>query len=172
MVDMGVSGANDTSVFGYYTTNLDGEVVLKYNTPLAILNARNQWYNRKDIDSAAIRSTLESSIPDLNSERSKMWAEVKAAKGNTAKDKIRESWNERILGGIMPYIADLSADQVLDNDDVIHYLEGYIQVPNWYEKVNNRYVSSGYDKKTGTYKLDKNKAFVESYLRMVLEERK
>lgn len=172
MVDMGVSGANDTSVFGYYTTNLDGEVVLKYNTPLAILNARNQWYNRRDIDSAAIRSTLESSIPDLNSERSKMWAEVKTAKGNTAKDKIRENWNERILGGIMPYIADLSTDQVLDNDDVINYLQGYIQVPSWYEKVNNRYVSSGYDKKTGTYKLDKNKAFVESYLRMVLEERK
>lgn len=171
MVDMGVSGVNDTSMFGYYTTNLDGEVVLKYNSPLAILNARNQWYNRYDIDSAAVKSTLEASIPNLNQERSDMWAKVKAAKGYDAKDKIREEWNEKILGGIMPYIADLSTDQILNNDDVINYLEGYIQVPSWYEKVNNRYVSSGYDAKTGTYKLDKNKAFIESYLRTVLEKR-
>lgn len=171
MVDMGVSGVTDTSMFGYYTTNLDGEVVLKYNSPLAILNARNQWYNRYDIDSAAVKSTLEASIPNLDQERSDMWAKVKAAKGYDAKDKIREEWNEKILGGIMPYIADLSTEQILNNDDVINYLEGYIQVPSWYEKVNNRYVSSGYDAKTGTYKLDKNKAFIESYLRTVLEKR-
>lgn len=172
MVDMGVSGVNDTSVFGYYTENLDGEVVLKYNSPLAILNARNMWYNRNDIDTAGVRATLESSIPNLSQERTDMWARVKAAKGYDAKDKIREEWNEKILGGIMPYVADLSTDQILGNDDVVNYLEGYIQVPSWYEKVNNRYVSSGYDAKTGTYKLDKNKAFVESYLRTVLEKRK
>lgn len=172
MVDMGVSGVNDTSVFGYYTTNLDGEVVLKYNSPLAILNARNMWYGRKDVDTAGVKATLESSIPNLSQERTDMWARVKAAKGYDAKDKIREEWNEKILGGIMPYVADLSTDQILGNDDVINYLEGYIQVPSWYEKVNNRYVSSGYDAKTGTYKLDKNKAFIESYLRTVLEKRK
>lgn len=171
LVDMGISGANDTSVFGYYTTSRDGETVLKYNTPLAILNAQNIWYGRNDIDAAAIKYTLEASVPNLNQERSDMWAKVKAAKSYDAKDKIREEWNEKILGGIMPYVADLSTDQILNNDAVIHYLEGYIQVPNWYEKVNNRYVSSGYDAKTGTYKLDKNKAFVESYLRTVLEKR-
>ena len=171
LVDMGITGAGDTSVFGYYTTTRDGEVVLKYNDPLTILNAKNSWYNRRDIDSAAVKYTLETSIPNLNNERSDMWARVKAAKGNNAKDAIREEWNEKILGGIMPYIADLTTEQILDNDAVVNYLEGYIQVPSWYEKVNNRYVSSGYDAKTGTYKLDKNKAFVESYLRTVLEKR-
>ena len=172
LVDMGISGANDTSVFGYYTTNRDGDTVLKYNSPLAILNAQNIWYGRNEIDEAAIKATLEGSIPNLNSERSKIWAKVKAAKDYNSKDKIREEWNERILAGIMPYIADLPTDQVLNNDAVVNYLEGYIMVPSWYEKVKNRFVSSGYDAETGTYKLDKNKAFVESYLRKVLEKRK
>lgn len=171
LVDMGISGANDTSVFGYYATNREGETVLKYNSPLAILNAQNIWYGRNEIDEAAIKYTLESSMPNLSNDYHDTTQKVKAAKSYDAKDKIREEWNEKILAGIMPYIADLPTDQVLNNDGVVNYLKKYVLVPSWYEKVNNRYVSSGYDAKTGTYKLDKNAAFIESYLRTVLEKR-
>ena len=101
-----------------------------------------------------------------------MWAQLKAvdSKDYDGKDKVRDSWNQKVFATILPYIETMTPEAILKDDNMINYLEQWIEVPSYWEKVNNKFISAGYDASTGEYKLDKNKAFIESYLKKILED--
>ena len=48
MYDLGVDGVHDTSIFGYLAKDKDGNVVMRYNSPIAIMDMANTWQNQKD----------------------------------------------------------------------------------------------------------------------------
>lgn len=169
LIDMGCNGAGDTSMLGYITRDSEGNIGIKYNTPLEILAAQNAWYKARDINLSKIQLALETGANSIKNQRSAMWAELKAADSYDKKDDIRDAWNQKVIAAIYPYVQEMSADAIIGNDEIVKYLENYIEVPSYWEKVKNRYVSSGYDSKTGTYKLNKNMGFIESYLRKVFE---
>lgn len=169
MEQLGVNGTTDGSVFGYlYTDRNTGETKVKYSLPSTIVDAQNTWYSAAEQNLTNVTTLIKNA--GLKDQRTAMWAQLKAvdSKDYDGKDKIRDSWNEKVLGTIMPYIQTMTPEAVLKDENMINYLEQWIEVPSYWEKVNNRYISSGYDEKTGTYKVDKNRAFIESYLKKIL----
>lgn len=170
MEKLGVSGTTDGSIFGYLYTNRNGETKIRYSLPTAIVDAQNAWYSASDQNLANVSALIDNA--GLKAQKSAMWAELKAvdSKDYDRKDNIRDAWNQKVIATIAPYIENMTAEAVLKDDNMIKYLENWIEVPSYWEKVNNKYVSSGYDASTGEYKLDKNMAFIESYLKKVLED--
>ena len=151
-------------------TNRNGETKIKYSLPTAILDAQNTWYSAKTMNLKNVSTLIENA--GLKNQRSAMWAQLKAvdSKDYDKKDDIRDSWNQKVIATIAPYIETMSAEAILKDENMIKYLEQWIEVPSYWEKVNNKFISSGYNASTGEYKLDKNMAFIESYLRKVLED--
>lgn len=170
MEKLGVHGTTDGSIFGYLYTNRNGETKVKYSLPTAILDAQNTWYSANDRNLNNVQTLINNA--GLKDQRSAMYAQLKAidSKDYDKKDQVRDSWNQKVIGVIAPYIEDMTAEAVLKDDNMINYLEQWIQVPSYWEKVNNKFISAGYDPTTGEYKLDKNKAFIESYLKKILED--
>ena len=170
MEELGVDGTTDGSIFGYLYTNRNGETKIKYSLPTAILDAQNTWYSAKTMNLKNVSTLIENA--GLKNQRSAMWAQLKAvdSKDYDKKDDIRDSWNQKVIATIAPYIETMSAEAILKDENMIKYLEQWIEVPSYWEKVNNKFISSGYNASTGEYKLDKNMAFIESYLRKVLED--
>jgi len=170
MEELGVSGTTDGSIFGYLYTNRNGETKVKYSLPTAILDAQNTWYSANDRNLNNVQTLINNA--GLKDQRSAMYAQLKAvdSKDYDKKDQVRDSWNQKVIATIAPYIEDMTAEAVLKDDNMINYLEQWIQVPSYWEKVNNKFISAGYDPTTGEYKLDKNKAFIESYLKKILED--
>lgn len=169
MRQMGITGADDFSIFGYLTTDKDGQPVVKYTQPTAIMDMKNIIYNASNINLGNIRASIENST--LNDEKREMQKQVNAiydkdklSQADYNKiDAIHMEWNNRVLSTVAPYIESVSAEAIVNDDDIVKYLEDYIYVPSEWEKVNNRYISSGGGK------IDKNAAFIKSYLRKVLE---
>lgn len=131
MQKLGVNGATDYSIFGYYTRGSNGEVAIKYTKPTAIIDMGNTVYGAKDIELANLEATLE----NAGITRSKMFSnEYYAAKSNKTKFKeYKANWNKQVLRALAPYINSVGVDEVLNNSQITDYLDNYIFVDNPYK---------------------------------------
>ena len=63
MADLGIKGTNDFSIFGYLDVNKKGESVVKYTSPVAIMDMQNQWQNQDEINLANIKVLVSNGEP-------------------------------------------------------------------------------------------------------------
>ena len=130
MQKLGVRGATDYSIFGYFKRNSDGSVEIKYNSPTAILDMRNTLYGAKDIELANIKSVLE----NAGITRGKMFSdEYYAAKTKAEKKAYKANWNKQVLRALAPYINSVGVDEIINNTEISDYLDQYIFVDNPYK---------------------------------------
>lgn len=129
MYKLGIRGTQDYSIFGYYKRNSDGSVSIKYTKPTAILDMANTVYSAKDIEKA----NLEETLSNAGITRSKMFSdEYYAAKTKAAKKQYKAEWNKKVVEALTPYIESVGVDEVLNNSEIIDYLDNFIFVDNPY----------------------------------------
>lgn len=176
----GVPNVDDYSIFGYVRQNYEtGEPEIKYTTPTGILDARNSVWTQNSVNMSSVKSALESNTFTGDQTigqkmQTEYWNKYNKLKSNDydGKDKLSKEWNNKVWNAIAPALANMTVDEATNNADLINYLEKYIRVPSEYQKVKGRYVSSGYDAETGTTQLDKNAAFIKSYVREMMKAMK
>lgn len=173
---LGFTGSNDLSIFGYgsYVMNYETgeyEYKYKYNTPMAILDMGNIIWGQSEITLGNIKQLVEGSsgIKDdwdaFYAERSKLYdqasKETDKKKKNAIYDQVddmNEKWSNRVMRAIVPYIDNYGLEGLLNNREVISYLEKYIQVPS------NLMGDAKYMSQTKTG-LDRNAGFAQSYIK-------
>lgn len=133
MVDLGFKSVNDYSILGIAKRNSQtGEIYAKFNSPVAILNARESvWSSMADNVNAEIAAALEVAGID----RGEMFDGYYKAKaqGSAAAKQYKKDWNAKIVKAIAPTVYQYGADQVLENSTVQDYLDNYIFISNPYK---------------------------------------
>lgn len=133
MIDLGFKSVNDYSILGVAKRNSQtGEIYTKFNSPVAILNARESvWSSMADNVNAEIAAALKVAGID----RSEMFEGYYKAKaqGKAAAKQYKKDWNAKIVKAIAPTVYQYGADQVLENSTVQDYLDNYIFISNPYK---------------------------------------
>lgn len=133
MIDLGFKSVNDYSILGIAKRNSQtGEIYTKFNSPVAILNARESvWGSMAENVNAEIAAALEVAGID----RSEMFEGYYKAKaqGKAAAKQYKKDWNAKIVKAIAPTVYQYGADQVLENSTVQDYLDNYIFISNPYK---------------------------------------
>lgn len=137
MERLGITGTNDMSIFGYLTTNSAGEVIMRYSSPVAIMDMQTQWQNQDDINAANIRALLtENNMYDahkaVSDQISKIYDSKKKLSNNDYAniDAIKINWNAQLAKVIAPYVSQLTAEAAINNKTVLDLLYPYVEVPN------------------------------------------
>jgi len=136
MMNMGFKSANDSSLFGYYYNDPNtGEVTVKYNSPLAILNYDYTSQQQKNLDEVEVDNTLK----EKNLNRFYMFGdEYKAAKaaGKKALKQYKADWNKKVVEALAPYIQKRGVDAFLNsshNRAILGGEDGYLFIDNKYK---------------------------------------
>ena len=133
MIDLGFKSVNDYSILGIAKRNSQtGEIYTKFNSPVAILNARESvWSSMAENVNAEIAAALDVAGID----RSKMFEGYYKAKaqGKAVAKQYKKDWNAKIVKAIAPTVYQYGADQVLENSTVQDYLDNYIFISNPYK---------------------------------------
>lgn len=131
MEALGVDGTSDMSIFGYLTTDKEGNSVMKYSTPTAIMEATNIWYGASDIDIA----NLEAALKTNELKRGEMWDGYYAAKAKSKSElkKYKADWNARVVKALAPYIQERGVDAVMNNSATRDMLDNYLFIDNLYQ---------------------------------------
>lgn len=169
MQEIGITGVGDYSIFGYVKYK-DNQPQVVYNSPTAIVTAGNLVMNAADVDRANIEAIIKKN--DLYKQREEMYNQTNAIYNKKKLtnadynqiDAIKMAYNNKALAALVPYLEKVTPEAITNNEQVMDILENIIQVPSSYEKVNNRYVSSGGGK------LNKQQGFVRSYIKAVLNK--
>lgn len=169
MQELGITGTGDYSVFGYLKYK-DGKPEIVYNSPTAIITAGNLVANAVNVDKANIDAIIKKA--DLYTQREEMYDQINAIYNKSKLtnsdynkiDAIKMEYNNKALAALIPYLKKVSPEAITNNEQVMDVLENIIQVPSAYEKVKNRYVSSG------NGKLNKQQGFVRSYIKAILNK--
>lgn len=132
MMKMGFPSMNDESIFGYYYEDDDGNVTIKYNSPLEILNYNQSSWRQNDIAIAEIRQIIQDSGIDT----SKMYGtefDAAKAKGKAALKQYKADWNSKIVKVLAPYVQMRGVEGLLNSAAVRDFLDNYIFVDNPYK---------------------------------------
>lgn len=139
----GISGTEDLSVFGYLTTDKDGNAIVKYNEPLAVMDLANTQMSESNYHLANIKSIVSAnSLYDKHEAVSEQINKI-YDKGNltnadrAAIEAIQINWNAEVAKVLAEYVDKFSAEAAINNKAVRDYLYTYIEVPSSWE-VNNK----------------------------------
>lgn len=168
--ELGINGTNDLSIFGYVKYNNRGEAGIVYSTPTGILDAANTVLSASKINQANIEKLIKGA--DLSGKRSTMYDQINVIRGKSKLsssdynkiDELKMAFNNEVVSAIAPYLNRMTSDAIVNDENIMDILENYIQVPSAYEKIKNRYVSSG------NGKLNKQQGFVRSYIKALYKE--
>ena len=143
MADLGIKGTNDFSIFGYLDVNKKGESIVKYTSPVAIMDMQNQWQNQDEINLANIKvlvsngdlwdahESVKKQIDNIYNSKKKLtnndYANIEA---------IQINWNAQVAKTLAPYLAQMTPEAALNNTEVLNYLYPLIEVPGSWEKNN------------------------------------
>lgn len=171
MERLGIKGVDDFSIFGYIGKDWrTGKVEMKYNEPIAILNAKNISGDAKKIHLANITSAIEGA--ELKNKKKAIDNQIDAVydekniKYNDRKNKadaIRINWNAEVMKTIAPYVEQMSPEAAINDKDIINYLSEYIYVPDAYKKDSKG--KSVSDKKLGEGSA--KDAYIKNYIRSI-----
>lgn len=166
MERLGVTGTSDTSIFGYLATDKDGNPIVKYTSPVAIMDMDRQWGNQDDIHAANIKALVsQNDLYDAHKAITKQIQSIYDSKDKlTSQDKanieaIQINWNAQLAKTIAPYVATMTPEAAINNTEVLNALYPYVEVPGSWE-VN--------DKGKGVYlgnRGNKKKAYYESWIK-------
>lgn len=166
MERMGITGTSDISIFGYLTTNREGEPVMKYSSPTAIMDMKSQWENQNDINAANIKALLsENNMYDAHKAVSDQISKIYDSKKKlTSQDKanieaIQINWNAQLAKIIAPYVAQMTPEAAINNTAVMNLLYPYVEVPGSWE--TNDKGKSVYLGERG----NKKKAYYDSWIK-------
>lgn len=129
MMNMGFRSANDSSLFGYYYQDAEGNTTVKYNSPLAILNYKYSSWQQGNLDEV----TIEGILKDNEVTRSAMFGdEFNAAKaaGKQALKAYKSEWNKKVVKLLAPYIEKRGVNEFLNSSSNRDLLDNYIFVDN------------------------------------------
>lgn len=166
MQELGVTGTNDMSIFGYLTVDKEGNAVVKYSSPVAIMDMQTQWQNQDDINLANIKvlvnnndlwdahDSVKEQINNIYNSKKKLtnsdYANIEA---------IQINWNAQVAKTIAPYLSKMTPEAAINNTEVMNYLYPLIEVPSSWETNNKgKYVSLG-------DKGNKKKAYYDSWVK-------
>ena len=116
---------------------------MKYNQPLAILDAGNTLNNLADYHLANIKAIVSSN--DLYNRHQEVTQKINAiynrgkltAKDYSEIDALQLHWNAELARTIATYVQQYGAETALNQKKVRDYLYTYVEVPNYWE-VNNK----------------------------------
>ncbi len=168
---LGIDGTHDMSVFGYLVKDSDGNVVMRYSNPVAILDMTNTWNNQKDYNLANIKALASQN--DLWDKKDAVDAQINAI---YAKDKLSNSdydaidaiyvnWNAEVMSALAPYVEEMTPEAAINNQPVLNYLAGLIEVPGDYKKDKyGRYVTNS---KLGNGSA--TQAYIKNYIKNIFK---
>ena len=155
MERMGIYGTNDMSIFGYLTTDKEGNVVMRYSSPTAIMDMQSQWQNQDDINAANIGALLnENNMYDAHKAVSDQISKIYGSKSKLTNqdyaniDAIKINWNAQLAKVIAPYVSQMTPEAAINNRTVLNLLYPYVEVPNSW---SNKSVGSRGNKKQAYY---------------------
>ena len=155
MERLGITGTNDMSIFGYLTTDRDGNPVMKYSSPVAIMDMSNQWQNQDDVNAANIKALLtQNKMYDAHKSISDQIDKIYKGKKKLSNqdyatiDAIKINWNAQLAKVIAPYVATMTPEAAINNREVLNLLYPYVEVPNSW---SNKSVGSRGNKKQAYY---------------------
>lgn len=166
---LGIDGVHDTSIFGYLTKDKKGNVVMRYNSPIAIMEMDATWKNQNNYHLANIKALINAN--DMWDKKKAMDAKVDAIykKGNLSSadyDKINElyvDWNKEVMKVLAPYVQVMTPEAAINNTTVMDYLDSLIKVPSEFKKDRKgKYVTNS---KLGTGSA--TDAYVKSYINYI-----
>lgn len=170
MRDLGIDGVHDTSIFGYLTEDKNGNVVVRYNSPIAIMDMDATWGNQKDYHLANIkalvsRDNLWDKKDAIDSQIDAIYAKGKLSDADyDAIDAIYVNWDAEVMKTLAPYINELTPEATINNRDVMQYLSGLIKVPGEFKKDKyGRYVTNSKLGGLGSA----NDAYIKNYIRYI-----
>ena len=128
MQALGVTGSSDMSIFGYLVTDDSGKSVMKYSSPVAILDMNNKWFGASDIDTANIEAKLKTD----EIKKSDMWDGYYAAKakGSSSLKQYKADWNSKVAKALAPYITERGIESVLNNSSTVKVINDYMLFNN------------------------------------------
>lgn len=128
---MGVTGTSDMSIFGYLVTDDSGNSVMKYTSPVAIMDMKNAWMGAGDIDQANIEAKLKTD----GIKTSDMWNGYYEAKskGSAALKQYKSEWNAKVVKSLAPYISERGVDSVMKSTATREILDNYLFIDNPYQ---------------------------------------
>lgn len=146
---LGIDGVHDNSIFGYLTKDSKGNIVVRYNSPVAIMEMGADWSDQGQYHLANIKALVsENSLWDRKKD---MDAKVKAIYDKSSLssddyDKINElyiDWNKEVMKTLAPYIEVMTPEAAVNNTAVMDYLDDLIEIPSEFKKDRNgKYVTS------------------------------
>lgn len=149
MRDLGIDGVHDTSIFGYLTQDKNGNVVMRYNSPIAIMDMANTWQNQKDyhlanVKALASQNNLWDKKDSVDAQIDAIYAKSKLSDSDyDAIDAIYVNWNAEVMSALAPYVNEMTPEAAINNSEVIQYLSSLIEVPGDYKKDKyGRYVTN------------------------------
>ena len=171
MADLGITGTSDLSIFGYLTTDKDGKPVMRYTSPVAIMDMETQWNKQDDIHLANIKAIVNTN--NLWDEHEAIGDQVDAiyAKGKLkdsdydAIDAIYVNWNAKVMGALAPYVERMTPEAAINNSNVLDYLDSLIEVPGDYKvdkkgrHVTNKYLGEG----------SATQAYIRNYIKKIFK---
>lgn len=131
MAKMGFSSMGDDSIFGYYSEDADGNITIKYNSPLEILNYNQSSWQQSHIAEAEIRQIIKDSKIDTSEMYGSAFKAAKA-RGKKALKAYKADWNSKMVKALAPYIQQRGVDGLLSSAAVRDFLDNYLFVDNPY----------------------------------------
>lgn len=171
MQQMGIKGTEDMSIFGYVTKDRAGNPRVKYSSPVAIMDMKNQWDNQADFHLANIKAIISSN--DLWDKKDEVKAQVEAiydkkklsSSDYDQIDAIYVNWNAEVMSAIAPYVERMTPEAAINNQEVLDYLDGLMEVPGDYKKDKyGRYVTN-----TKLGNGSAKDAYIKNYIRNVFK---
>lgn len=169
MQQLGVTGTNDFSIFGYLAVDKQGNPIVKYTSPVAIMDMEAQWSNQNDVHLANIKALATQN--KLWDKHDAMMNKVNAiySKGKLsdddydAIDAIYVDWNAEVMSVLAPYIEEMTPEAAVNNNQVLDYLDGLIEVPGDFKKDKyGRYVTNS---KLGNGSA--TQAYIKNYIKYI-----
>ena len=133
MIDLGFKSVNDYSILGIAKRNSQtGEIYTRFNSPVAILNARKSVFNGM---AENVNAEIAAALEVAGIDRKDMFAGYYNAKaqGKAAAKQYKKDWNAKVVKAIAPTVNQYGADNVLSNSTVQDYLDRYIFISNPYK---------------------------------------
>lgn len=167
MQQLGINGPNDASIFGYLVKDdATGKTVMKYTSPIAIMDMKQQWYNQDEINYANINALIKSNgIKDAHDSITKQINAIYGSKSRLSNadraniESIQINWNTQLAKVLAPYISQMTPEAAINNSKVLNLLYPYVEVPGSWEKNNSNRSPSLGDRG------NKKKAYYDSWIK-------
>lgn len=125
---MGMSSPDTQSMLGYMYEDSNGQIQVKYYTPLEILNAQSIYYTSSDIFETELTSILKNAGITLSDKSAGYREQTTSAE----KKQYKKEWNAKVANAIAPYIEKYGAANVFKYSSISETLDDYFYTDNYY----------------------------------------